>query len=255
MIMLPTHTKTQELLLDVDGGIKIGNTTATNPDPGTIRFTGTSFEGWNGFTWVSLGSFKIAGQVTDYSGNTYPTVSIGSQIWMAENLRVTRYNDGAPMQIINGMIIVNIGATGTLRYPNDQTSNFQDYGGLYNFHCVETGKLCPIGWRVPNNGDWQLLIDFLGGTQVAGLSVKETGFTHWFPNNQGCNDSGFTARGAGRWHETGSAQDFKSLAYLWSSTPAAVNPLFTAVLSSASSMDLFAASSKLRGMSVRCVKN
>jgi uncharacterized protein (TIGR02145 family) len=137
------------------------------------------------------------------------------------------------------------------------TSKASTYGGLYDYFCVETEKLCPSGWRVPDDVDWQELVDFLGGNDVAGNSLKEIGDAHWFSNNQGCNDSGFTARGAGRWHESGnmSFNDFHSWAYFWSRSINGPNPSYWPLGVSSTSASQFLSPSKDRGCSIRCIKN
>ncbi|NND32313.1 MAG: hypothetical protein HKN76_06940 [Saprospiraceae bacterium] len=247
---LPAQT-----LMEVEGGIKVGDVSEANPAPGTIRFKDNGFQGWNGFTWLKLGGFKIYGEVVDIDGNHYHTVKLGNQVWMAENLRALHYNDGTDMQIQNGQYIINFGAPGTAHYPNNQASTLPIYGTLYDFYCIETNKLCPTGWSVPSNAQWEELINFLGGTEVAGTPAKETGTEHWAAGNTGNNESGYTLRGAGRWHETqGESIDFKSNAFLWSRTSITF-PYFTHASVVTSQLAQAQASSKLRGCSVRCVKN
>jgi len=241
--------------MEIEGGIKIGNVTSSDPEPGTMRYKENNFEGWNGFTWVRLGGFTIAGEMVDIDGNAYPTVKIGNQVWMAKNLRVTKYNDGSLMQIQDGQYIINYGSTGTMHYPNNTSSTLGEYGGLYDFYCVETNKLCPTGWHVPSNSEWQELTDFLGGEEVAAISLKESGSMHWSVDNSASNESGFTARGAGRWHETpASSIDFPYTSYLWTRT--SVNyPYFRYLSGSGNNFPFSGASNKLRGCSVRCLRN
>jgi uncharacterized protein (TIGR02145 family) len=239
----------------VQGGIKVGDVTEASPAPGTIRFKDNGFQGWNGFTWLKLGGFRIYDEVVDIDGNHYHTIKLGNQVWMAENLRVLHYNDGSNMQIQNGQYIINFGAPGTAHYPDNQVSTIDIYGVLYDFYCVETNKLCPTGWSVPDNNQWQELIDYLGGAEVAGNSVKETGAEHWASDNEGNNESGFTLRGAGRWHETpGASINFKGQAFLWSRTSITF-PNFIQANVSTADLGKAQASTKLRGCSIRCVKN
>ena len=125
-------------------------------------------------------------------GNVYQTVQIGSQLWMAENLRVLHYDDGSNMQIKIGSFTINFGAKGTLYYPADTSSNADLYGGLYNFHCVDTDKLCPSSWRIPINTDWQILADKLGGSLIAGSDWKKLGTdTRSGPNTGACKNRDF----------------------------------------------------------------
>ncbi len=247
----------QTVPLAVEGSIKVGDSNEADPEPGTIRFKDNRFLGWDGLTWVSLGGFKTAGEVIDYDGNSYRTVQIGSQIWMTENLRVAHYNDGSTMQVKIGNIIINFGSPGTLRYPEDNNSNAPIYGGLYDYACVETNKLCPTGWKVPDDSDWQALSDYLGGSETSGNALKELGIDHWAAGNQGCNESGFTARGAGRWHESGNSQsnDFHTWAYYWSATVNNDNPSYWNLTYSTTTTSQNLSPSKDRGCSIRCIKD
>ena len=115
--------------------------------------------------WME-GKLKNIGSVTDIDGNTYKTVKIGNQIWMAENLKVTTYNDGTDIPYI-----FENSAWNTLTTPgfcwqiNDEATYKNLYGGLYNWYAVNTGKLCPTGWHVSTDNDWLTLEMFLGMSQ------------------------------------------------------------------------------------------
>jgi uncharacterized protein (TIGR02145 family) len=148
----------------------------------------------------------IAGQkiITDIDGNTYETVIIGEQVWMKENLRTTRYNNGD-----------TIGTTypDTLDISNEfepkyqwaykgDESNVEVYGRLYTWYVIsDERKVCPTGWHVPTTTDWITLFDYLGGGKDAANKLKEAGTQHWKgPNSNATNASGFTALPAGsRW--------------------------------------------------------
>lgn len=129
-------------------------------------------------------------ELTDIDGNVYKTVTIGTQTWMAENLKVTRYNDGTPIpQEISSEKWSKV-STGAWCDP----SYSETYGKLYNWYAVGTSKLAPKGWHVPNDSEWTVLMDYLGGKAGAGGKLKEAGTTHWFSPNAGAtNESGFTA--------------------------------------------------------------
>jgi uncharacterized protein (TIGR02145 family) len=133
--------------------------------------------------------------VIDYDGNVYKTVKIGNQIWMAENLKSLHYSDATSIE--------------SYAYNNDET-NVNTYGRLYTWQVVMKGAsgtysnpsnvqgIAPTGWHVPSQGEWQQLINYLGGSSVAGGLLKETGETHWqSPNTGATNESLFCALPAG----------------------------------------------------------
>ena len=139
--------------------------------------------------------------VTDIDGNVYQTVRVGSQIWMKENLKTTRLNDGTAISSISDEAGWRA-ATGPAWcvYSNSQEKLILkykgDYGLLYNGHVVATGKLAPAGWHVPTREEWMEMIDHLGGLDAIGAKVKEAGTNHWRPpNHLANNSSGFSARG------------------------------------------------------------
>jgi uncharacterized protein (TIGR02145 family) len=96
------------------------------------------------------------GTLTDIDGNTYRTVIIGTSEWMAENLKVTNYNDGRPIgNPGKNNAAWESNSTGAYSwYNNDEPGHKDKYGALYNWHAVNTGKLCPAGWRVPHDEQW-----------------------------------------------------------------------------------------------------
>ena len=103
-----------------------------------------------------------SGTVTDTDGNTYYTVINGSQEWMAENLKTTKYNDGTDIPIVNdGEQWRNLSTPGMCWYQNDQVNFGNSYGALYNWYVVNTGILCPSGWHVPSDSEWTLLENYL----------------------------------------------------------------------------------------------
>ncbi len=134
----------------VEGAISIGNDLSENPQPGTIRFNGSDFQGWNGTKWISLSIGNVIEPSTDGGGNNYPSIQIGSQVWMAKNLNTPVLNDGTP--ILNeedGSNWGNLAEPAYCYYQNGSELG-DKYGALYNWFTVETGKLCPVGWRVPS---------------------------------------------------------------------------------------------------------
>ncbi|MBP8042349.1 MAG: fibrobacter succinogenes major paralogous domain-containing protein [Bacteroidales bacterium] len=145
---------------------------------------------------VQSSTFKCGiSTVKDYEGNVYNTVKIGNQCWLKENLRSTKYNDGATIpNVTDGTTWANLTTPAYCWYDNNYATYGSVYGALYNWYTVETEKLCPIGWHVPSDAEWTELTGFLGGESVAGGKLKETGTTHWVsPNTGATNVTGFTA--------------------------------------------------------------
>jgi len=132
--------------------------------------------------------------VSDIDGNLYHTVAIGTQIWMTENLKTTKLSDGT--RIINttdNAVWNNLTTPGYCWY-NNEVSYKNTYGALYNWYAVNTQKLCPAGWHVPSDAEWNTLTNYLGGDSVAGGKLKEAGNGHWISSNAGAtNESGFNA--------------------------------------------------------------
>jgi uncharacterized protein (TIGR02145 family) len=110
---------------------------------------------------LNAGCKKEDDTVQDADGNSYHTVTIGTQTWMVENLRTKTYNDGTPIVNITGQtewaFMTN---PGYCNYNNDE-SNVSKYGRLYNWYAIETGKLAPKGWHVPSKEEWEVLINYL----------------------------------------------------------------------------------------------
>ena len=180
--------------MEISGAIQIADSEGSSPTTGTIRWTGSDFQGWNGVNWVSLTGNSTVGSVTDIVGNTYATIRIGYQEWMAENLRVTEYSDGATIDQITDDLIWQGLSSGAWCWSANNSALDIPYGKLYNWFAVSSSKLCPDGWKVPNNADWTTLFEYLGGLNGAGAAMKEVGEDHWnSPNNHATNESGFTA--------------------------------------------------------------
>jgi len=131
----------------------------------------------------------------DFDGHYYAVVTIGTQTWMAENLKTTRYIDGIGIPLVTDLTAwVNLSTPAYCWYDNNQFPDGNTYGALYNWFTVKTGSLCPIGWHMPTDIEWTTLTDYLAGSGVAGGKLKETGTAHWTaPNNGATNETGFTA--------------------------------------------------------------
>jgi len=167
------------------------------------------------------------GNVTDQDGNIYRTVKIGEQTWMAENLRATHYQDGSPIPNVPDLTDWIMLYDGAYCFYNNDTLNKNVYGGLYNWYTLaDPHKICPAGWHIPSDAEWTILTDFLGGKDIAGMSLKEAGFGHWAsPNTGGSNQSGFSALPAGTRYPS-IKDDFLGMGHYcrwWSSTEDSLN--------------------------------
>ncbi|MFZ4401156.1 MAG: FISUMP domain-containing protein [Bacteroidales bacterium] len=155
----------------------------------------------------------------DASNNYYSIVQIGTQIWMAENLKTTKYINGIDIQnVTNNGNWATLVSGAYCNYNND-SSNSAIYGKLYNFYAIsDTGKICPVNWHVPNNTEWTTLQTYLGGDIIAGGKLKETGLIHWkTPNTNATNETGFTALPGGYRYD-GAFYNILNNGYWWSST-------------------------------------
>lgn len=158
--------------------------------------------------------------IKDTDGNTYNTVKIGTQTWMTENLKTTRYSDGTTIPLVaDTKAWSNRSSPGYCLYNNDTEINKNKYGALYNWYTVATGKLCPTGWHVPYDAEWTTLESFLGGSSKAGAKMKGTGTSYWnSPNTAATNETGFTALPGGYRLDNGTFTYFGNYGLFWSST-------------------------------------
>ncbi|MBP7459916.1 MAG: T9SS type A sorting domain-containing protein [Candidatus Delongbacteria bacterium] len=206
---------------------------------------------------------SIYGEFTDpRDGITYKTVQIGDQIWMAENLRTTRYRNKAEIPNITDSIQWSELTTGAYcNYDND-TSYVATYGRLYNWYAVMDSRgIAPRGWHIPDHAEWETLINYLGGRSKAGGKMKEAGTEHWeAPNQSATNSSGFTALPAGA--RIGEHPEFPGaytgiggIANFWSCTEHDDNNALGRFIDSFAAAILWCPCNKKIGCSVRCIKN
>jgi uncharacterized protein (TIGR02145 family) len=195
--------------------------------------------------------------VTDLEGNIYKTVRIGTQVWMAENLRTTKYQDGTDITLITqSNLWNNLTIDGYCWYDNDEPSFKELYGALYNGYSVVTGKLCPDGWHIPVKQEWLVLREFLGDSLKAGGKMKEAGTTNWQSPNKGAdNNSGFTAVAAGIRYFEGTFSSNQSYTSMWSASEAGQGDIWCTSLYFADAILAMHPRSKKYGFSVRCIKD
>jgi len=205
------------------------------------------------------------GTMTDIEGNVYTTVKIGTQWWMAENLKTTKYNDGMDItQVTEYEAWRYLKTPAFCWFENDPDTYKNKYGALYNWYSINTGKLAPAGWHVPSEAEWWTLINYLGGWQVAGGKMKctgtiEAGTGPWYePNTGATNESGFSAVPTGAREEGGNfIQQTPYEADWWAATEADFNSAFECIIrynhtTAGCESDGLVKSS---GLSIRCVKD
>lgn len=197
------------------------------------------------------------GSVIDIDGNMYKTITIGTQTWMAENLRVTKYRDGTAIPLVTDDTEWASLDPAYCWYDND-VSYKKTYGALYNWYTVNNGNLCPTGWHVPTNAEWTTLTTYLGGEDIAGGKLKETGTNHWLSNRGADNSSGFTALPGGLRRVNGTFASISAginYGYWWSSSEYGTEGAFYWSMNCVSSNVSSCTNSNNNGHSVRCVRD
>jgi uncharacterized protein (TIGR02145 family) len=162
----------------------------------------------------------VSRTVTDMDGNVYPTVKIGDQWWMAENLNAKYYRNGEGIPNVTSYSEWSNLSTGAYCNYDSNAVNASTYGCLYNWYAVKDSRnIAPLGWHVPTDEEWTTLATYLGGVSIAGGKLKETGTAHWIePNTGATNESGFCALPGGYRFNLGDFFDLGYKAFFWSST-------------------------------------
>ena len=194
----------------------------------------------------------------DIDGNVYNTVTIGTQVWMAENLKTTTNKYGVPISNVTDNTVWGQLTTAAYSDYSNTPVISTIYGKLYNWYAVNTGNLCPTGWHVPTDDEWTTLTTYLGGEAVAG-KLKETGTTHWqAPNTGATNETGFTALPGGYRDYTGTYYIYINVYGFWWSTTVYSGLPTNSWYRYMGNTDPFVERSnfnKRYGFSVRCLKN
>jgi len=167
------------------------------------------------------GCEKHSGLPVDGDGNEYDTVVIGTQVWLAEDLKTTKYNNGISIPLVtDNTQWASLSSAAFCWYDNNKNYK-ENYGALYNQWAVNVNFLCPLGYHVPDDEEWNTLIDYLGGEEIAGAKLKATGTQFWIDNNsQTTNESGFTAMPGGfRSPNDGTFASIGLWGSWWSTTP------------------------------------
>jgi len=214
-------------------------------------------------------SFTTCGSVTDIDLNIYCTIAIGTQIWMTENLKTTRYQDSSEIPNITDDIEWFSQTTGAYCwYNNDQTSYKDTYGALYNYHTiVDNRNICPTGWHVPTDAEWTTLITYLGDD--AGIKLREIGTEHWkIPYlilhdgviinslHIGTNETGFSALPGGmRGNGNNNFESITIYGHWWSATENETNYSWSRNIYYDLTDVFRSTENKKSGLSIRCLKD
>jgi uncharacterized protein (TIGR02145 family) len=197
--------------------------------------------------------------VVDVDGNVYHTVTIGTQEWLVENLKVTHYRNGDTISHGTYMSpLSNTVAEGKYWNYGNSDSLGKIYGHLYNFYAIIDPRfLAPLGWHIASDSDWSVLSNFLGGDSIAGGKMKESGTSHWHSPNLGAtNESGFSALPGGNYNSV--TGFFSFLGYgtsIWTSTENDANDAYACALYNNTAAFWHGPGvPKFGGLSVRCAK-
>jgi uncharacterized protein (TIGR02145 family) len=246
-----------------DGG-GTGNFTSnmTGLDGSTTYFVRAYATNSTGTAYGDQLSFTT--RITDVDGNAYHSVTMGTQTWMVENLSVTHFNDGSEINLITSDLEWAVSkAPGYCWYYNIEPAGGNN-GPLYNFFTVNSGKLCPVGWSVPSDGEWKTLEMFLGMSKAEvdmiswrgeGTSSVLKAADSWYVLNGIQDMYGFKALATGSRHgSTGGYEDFDRGASWWSSTIYGdTNAWFRSIVSEETTIYRGNVLNQ-SGFSVRCIK-
>jgi uncharacterized protein (TIGR02145 family) len=210
--------------------------------------------------------FTFTTKIADGDGNQYTVVKIGSAVWMAENLKTTKYNDNSLIPNVTENAAWANQTTGAYCwYNNDMAFNKPIYGALYNWFAVNNGKLCPAGWHVATDAEYKTMEQSIGMAQAEldvwgwrgtdqGTKMKNS--TGWSAGQTGNNASGFAAIPGGyRFYQDGSFYNQNMLSYWWTATEHDATRAWYRRLDGDNAKVYRASGEKPAGKYVRCVKN
>jgi uncharacterized protein (TIGR02145 family) len=254
-----------------------------NPSTGLIIYCTTTnkVNVYDGTDWFELCQtiapdppFTCGNELTDIDGNSYNTVLIGTQCWMAENLKTTTYSNGTAIPNVTDNVAWSNLTTGAYVWYDNSISWKDSYGALYNWYAtVNPNGLCPTGWHMPSDAEWTQLTSYIsGGTTTGGNQLKScrqvnsplggacktTVHPRWEDGgvgNHGTNDYGFSALPGGLRNYAGVYNTMGNIGNWWSSTAVSSMYAWNRFLGYGNSGVGLANDEKIFGFSVRCVKD
>jgi len=257
------------------GGIGSFTSSITGLTEGTTYYvrayattsTGTGYGGAYQITTI-----VASPTVTDADGNLYHTITIGTQAWMVENLKTTKYNDGTAIPLVTANTAWNALLTPAYCwYKNDVNTYKATYGALYNWYAVNTAKLAPTGWHLPTYAEWTTLTNYVAANFGTSLNATKAlaATTNWIASTTtgtvGCNlmlnnSTGFSALpGGNRHHDDGTFVDVGYNGHWWSATEINTSSARFWYMSYDNSSQIFPQpyneQSKSNGFSVRCIRD
>jgi uncharacterized protein (TIGR02145 family) len=202
-------------------------------------------------------TIKTLNGIADVDGNIYNIITIGTQQWLIENLKTTKYADGSAIPNITNDAAWGSDVTGAYCWYDDDIANKTLYGALYNWYAVNNAHgLAPTGWRIPSDVDFVTLETFLGGSIIAGGKLKEMGLTHWTtPNTGATNDYGFKGMPSGRRLYTGEYQSIGTNCFLHTTKEDSPTHSVQRYLSHTSAVLSLSTVGKNYGLAIRCMRD
>jgi uncharacterized protein (TIGR02145 family) len=248
----------QRFQIGSDTGTFIGQLTGLLPE--VQYFVKSYSQNEKGESLGNQVDFTTPGTVNDIDNNTYETVKIVDQIWLASNLKATSYRNGDPIETTapaNADITGESAPKYQWAYEGDEI-NAHTYGRVYTGHAVTDARgICPTGWHVPSDTEWATLTNALGGEEVAGGLMKEVGIIHWdSPNTKATDISLFAALPGGGREEAGSFSNtaLGQFGWFWTSTFENITQLSWILRYDDGTANRMY-TSRGAGFSVRCVKD
>jgi uncharacterized protein (TIGR02145 family) len=199
------------------------------------------------------------GAGVNFDGHQYASIILGNgQEWLAENLKTTAYANGDPIPNVTPNAQWSALTNGAWSYYNNDSKLVNPYGRLYNWYTVSDPRnVCPNGWHVPTDAEWEALSKYLGGEDFAGGKLKGKGTQYWTsPNMDASNDSGFTGLPGGIRYQAGFFVAMSDEGYWWSATANGTTlAMFRGLNFNNASFVKYDSGEKADGLSVRCMKN